>query len=118
MHANGDILTTLFRNTWNYSGFIMADYLNIQKLYVTRTVQTGVLDKAMYSAATALTAGVDMAFLDPSYGAWRLATALQAQLITPGDIDRAAGNILAAEFAAGLFDGQLPDPAARTNIYR
>ena len=72
----------------------------------------------MQGAAAALTAGIDMGFLDASYSPSILQSAINTQRITPNDVNRAAGNILAAKFAAGLFDGQLPDPAARPNIYR
>lgn len=41
---------------------------------------------------------------------------MAAGTIPLADVDRAAGNILRAKFAAGLFDGQLPDPAQRPLI--
>lgn len=52
----------------------------------------------------------------PAYDASVIEPAVAAGTIPLSDVDRAAGNILRAKFAAGLFDGQLPDPAQRPLI--
>ena len=112
MHANVDIMKHLFRETWNYTGFFHSDYGNIGALTNSRLAAN-----ATMAAALALAAGVDQAFCDGAYYPGNLLPALAAGIIPQADLDRAAYNVLAAKFAAGLFDGALPDPARRPLIY-
>lgn len=111
MHANSEVMTDLFRGAWNYSGFFHSDYQNIAAL-VAAHVAGSVTD----AAALAIAAGVDQAFLDAAYSAGVLLPALASGAISTADVDRAAGAVLAAKFAAGLFDGQLPEPGAAATI--
>lgn len=112
MHANGDVHMTLFRGEWNYSGFVHSDWGNIRFLSNTHLCAN---DTACGSLAVA--AGVDQAFVDSPFYPGNIAAGIADGSIKLADVDRAAGNILAAKFAAGLFDGALPDPANRPVIY-
>jgi beta-glucosidase-like glycosyl hydrolase len=69
------------------------------------------------AAALAISAGMDQAFCDSAFFPGTLNPALAAGTIAQADVDRAVYNVLAQKFAAGLFDGQLPDPANRGRIY-
>ena len=111
MHANYDILTTLFRESWNWTGFVHSDYGNIGALVSTRLAANETA-----AAALALHAGLDQAFMDSSFSPAVLVPAVKAGVVPEADVDRAASKILQAKFAAGLFDGALPDPAQRANI--
>jgi beta-glucosidase-like glycosyl hydrolase len=111
MHANGAIFTDLFRGRWNYSGFVHSDYGNIGALVNTRTAANGTM-----AAGLALRAGLDQAFMDGAFSTSILTAGVATGEINENDIERAASKILQAKFAAGLFDGQLPDPSARPNI--
>jgi len=112
MHANVDIMKHLFREEWNYAGFFHSDYGNIGALTNSRLAAN-----ATMAAALALGAGVDQAFCDGAYYPGIILPALAAGIIPQADLDRAVFNVLAAKFAAGLFDGALPDPARRPLIY-
>ena len=112
MHANVDVFKHLFREQWNYSGLVHSDYGNIGALTNTRLASN-----QSAAAALALAAGVDQAFCDGSYYPSVLLPALASGQVSRADFERAAYNILAAKFAAGLFDGALPDPAQRPLIY-
>jgi beta-glucosidase len=111
MHANADVHMELFRREWDYKGFVHSDWGNIRFLSNTHLSlnDTG-------SAKLALEGGIDQAFCDSPYYPGVLEPAVAAGTINISDVDRATYNILAAKFAAGLFDGALPDPTRRNLI--
>ena len=102
----------VFRELWNYTGFVHSDYGNIGALTNTHLAANSTM-----AAALALRAGVDQAFCDGAYFPGNLLPGLASGAIAQSDFNRATYNILAAKFAAGLFDGVLPDPARRPLIY-
>ena len=112
MHANPLIHKTLFKEAWGFAGFVHSDYGNIGALTATRLAAN-----ATGAAALALAAGVDQAFCDDAFSPGVLLPGLVSGAIARADFERAVGNVLAAKFAAGLFDGALPDPARRPLIY-
>ena len=116
MHAGGWTerggVFALFRNAWNYSGFVHSDYGNVGALINTRLCNT-----STGAAALALRGGVDQAFCDGTLGPDVLLPALASGAVSRDDFERAVRNILTAKFAAGLFDGALPDPSRRPLIY-
>ena len=111
MHANHDIMNDLFRVAWNYSGFCHSDYGNVGAL-----TNAHVASNQTMAAALALHAGVDQTFCDSSYSVGVLGPAIDKGIVPLADLDRATYNILTAKFAAGLFDGVLPDPARAPTI--
>jgi beta-glucosidase-like glycosyl hydrolase len=110
--ARGGIFQDLFRGAWNYTGFVHSDWGNIGFLTNTRMAAN-----ATGAAALAMRGGVDQAFCDGTYSPGVLAPALASGAIPRADFERAVRNVLSAKFAAGLFDGALPDPARRGLIY-
>ena len=112
MHANAGIMRNLFRTRLNYTGFFASDMGNIGAL-----VNAHVASNVTAAAALALSSGMDQAFCDSAFSAGVLVPAVAAGTVPLTDIDRAAGQVLQAKFAAGLFDGALPDPARRPLIY-
>jgi beta-glucosidase len=59
MHANAGVIGTLFRQAWNYSGFVHSDYGNIGALQSAH-----IAANITQAAAIALSAGVDQDFMD------------------------------------------------------
>jgi beta-glucosidase len=116
MHAGGWTerggVFALFRSAWNYSGFVHSDWGNIGFLQNTR-----LCNSTTGAAALALAGGVDQAFCDSTLGPSVLLPALASGAIPRAHFERAVRGILSAKFAAGLFDGALPDPSRRPNIY-
>jgi beta-glucosidase len=76
MHANYDILTTLFREQWGWSGFVHSDYGNIGALVSTRLAANETA-----AAALALHAGLDQAFMDSSFSPGVLLPAVKAGIV-------------------------------------
>ena len=110
--ARGGVFQQLFRGAWNYTGLVHSDWGNIGFLTNTRMASN-----STGAAALALHGGVDQAFCDNTYAPGVLLPALASGAVARADFDRAVRNVLAAKFAAGLFDGALPDPARRPLIY-
>jgi len=112
MHMNSPIMKDLFRGTFNYKGFFGSDYGNVGSLQSAR-----VASNLTQAAALAISAGVDNSFCDSAYYSSVIEPAVQSGEILLADVDRAVSMTLQSKFAAGLFDGALPDPANRINIY-
>ena len=112
MHMNSPIMKDLFRGTLNYKGFFGSDYGNIGSLQNAR-----VAANVTQAASLALAAGVDNSFCDSAYYNSVIEPGIQSGEIVMADVDRAVAMTLQSKFAAGLFDGALPDPANRVNIY-
>ena len=116
MHAGGWTerggVFSLFRSAWNFTGFVHSDDGNIGALTHTRLCNSSV-----GAAALALRGGVDQAFCDGTLGPDVLLPALASGAVSRDDFERAVRNVLTAKFAAGLFDGALPDPSRRPLIF-
>ena len=112
-HSNRWLLTEVWRGKFgaNHS-FTASDQDDVTRLYVNgRGLGFGVAPDCLHAGAMALNAGLDSAL---GYGCFQsLTQALEQGLIDMAALDRAAGNVLRAKFAAGLFDGHAySDPAA------
>jgi len=95
--ANEDLLQRRLREDWAFKGFVVSDcdaVHDLTKFHHYRPDDT-------HSSAAALKAGVDLN-CGRTYGALR--QALDAGLITMGDIDRALRRLLTARFALGTVD--------------
>lgn len=112
MHANAGVMTALFRGQWGFKGFFGADYGNVGALQSAR-----VAANITQAAALALSAGVDTTFCDTAYTYGVVGPAVASGEMALADVDRAVSVTLAQKFAAGLFDGALPDAANRSAIY-
>ena len=112
MHMNAPIMKTLFRGQWGYKGFFGSDWGNIGFLQNAR-----VAANLTQAAALAISSGVDQSFCDNAYYTGVIEPAVASGEIQLADVDRAVAATLTQKFAAGLFDGALPDPANRTKIY-
>eukprot|EP00759_Apiculatamorpha_spiralis_P003137 PhF_6_TR11529/c0_g1_i1/m.18475/K05349/bglX; beta-glucosidase len=111
MHANKEIFQDLFRGRWNYTGLVHSDDGNIDQLTNTRTCAN-----MTQCASLALPAGVDQQFGGVAYSPDVLLPAVANGVVSETDITVSAGRVLQQKFAAGLFDGALPDPKNRPNI--
>jgi beta-glucosidase len=112
MHMHSPIMKDLFRGTFGYKGFFGSDWQNINFLQ-----NAHVAANLTQAAALAISAGVDNSFCDSAYYNGIIEPALQSGEISITDVDRAVAMTLQSKFAAGLFDGVLPDPTNRVNIY-
>jgi beta-xylosidase len=98
--ADADLLTVLLRDTWGFTGTVVADYFGIAFLRLLH----GVADDWGDAAALALTAGVDVelptvkTFGDP------LIEAVTSGRLDEAVIDRALRRVLAQKVELGLLD--------------
>ena len=111
---NGDELTGVLREAWNFDGFVMSDW------------------GALHSTAAAANAGLDMEMpgassetnptpIDQLFGSYfnsKLKAAVQSGAVSEATLDTMVRNILTAMFRVGLFDHPLPTPASAkdTNV--
>jgi beta-glucosidase len=116
-HANHWLLTSVWRGLFgaNHS-FIASDQSDVSRLYInSKGNGYGVAADCLSAGALALNAGLDSALGFDCFK--NLTTALHQGLIEPSTLDRAAGNVLRAKFAAGLFDGHAySTPGAASKI--
>ncbi|MCU1473201.1 glycoside hydrolase family 3 N-terminal domain-containing protein [Amnibacterium sp.] len=109
--ANGELLTGLLRDTWGFTGTVVADYFGIGFLKLLH----GVAGTWGDAARLALTAGVDVelpgpkAFLDP------LIDEVASGRLDEAVIDRALTRVLRQKLDLGLLEpGWDPRPEALT----
>jgi beta-xylosidase len=120
--ANEDLLTGLLRDTWGFTGTVVADYFAIGFLQTAHAVAADEAD----AARQALTAGVDVELPTVHAYGQRLIDAVERSDISEDYIDRAVTRVLIQKCELGLLDpdwspvppalqpastGVLPDPA-------
>jgi beta-xylosidase len=106
--ANHELLTGLLRDTWGFTGTVVADYFGITFL---RTLH-GAAATDGQAAVAALSAGVDVELPTVSAYSEPLAAEVQAGRIEIAVIDTALRRVLQQKLALGLLDPDwdpLPD---------
>lgn len=107
------LINDVMRNAFGFGdGVVLTDDNNIINL-----VQWGVANNATHAAARALAATVDLDLQGgtdaTALGYTNLAQCLASGLVTRSQIEVAASRVLAAKFAAGLFDQPAVAPEVR-----
>jgi beta-glucosidase len=93
--GNPELLQTILRRDWGFSGFVMSDGFaldNLRRLTGT-TGAAGILG---------VRSGVDMGLWDDAFRT--LADSVRAGKLDEREIDRAVANVLRVKFELGLFD--------------
>ncbi|WP_329460364.1 beta-glucosidase family protein [Streptomyces sp. NBC_01497] len=98
--ADGALLTGLLRDTWGFSGTVVADYFGVEFL---RTLH-GVAADDGDAAATALTAGVDVELPTVKTFGAPLREALASGRLPQETVDRALTRVLTQKAELGLLD--------------
>jgi beta-glucosidase-like glycosyl hydrolase len=105
--ASRRLLTEILRDELGFDGFVVADYGAVSFLHQFN----GVAADAAEAAALALRAGLDVEL--PAAAAFlQLPEAIERDLVSETDVDRAVGRVLAAKFRLGLFEQPYVDPDA------
>ena len=102
--ANQWLLQEVLRNSWNFKGVVFSDLNAVNAIYATQHVAADPTE----AAALALKAGVDIDLGGYNYGGF-LKEALQRDLVTEADIDRAVRHVLQLKFDLGLFENPYVD---------
>src|SRR2546428_4372907 len=107
-HANRWLVTSLLREEWKFSGFVVSDWTGVEDLR-----NHGVAGSRADAGKVALEAGVDM---DMVSGIYRedLPALVRAGRIPMATVDAAVRRVLAAKRALGLFD----DPYRGSSVER
>jgi beta-glucosidase len=103
--ASKKMLTGLLRDEMGFSGFVVSDYISIDRLVepfrVAATFEEG--------GVKALNAGLDVEYPRPRGFTHAMKDAVASGNLDPARIDRAAAGVLRAKFALGLFENPFPD---------
>jgi beta-glucosidase len=111
--ANSFLLQEVLREQWGFTGFVYSDLGSIEGIAGTHRAAPDV----KHAAAMALRAGVDADLGGNAYGR-HLMKALEEQLITMEEIDRAVSHILRLKFEMGLFENPYVEPAQAASVVR
>ncbi|MFI9175653.1 beta-xylosidase/alpha-l-arabinosidase [Streptomyces lincolnensis] len=111
--ADPGLLTELLRDSWGFTGTVVADYFGIGFLQT----QHRVAGSEAEAAHVALTAGVDVELPTLKCYGRPLLDAIRAGEVPEALIDRAARRVLLQKCELGLLDeGWEPEPATRINL--
>jgi beta-xylosidase len=107
--SDSALLTTLLRDTWGFTGTVVADYFGIAFLHLLH----GVAGSWGEAAALALGAGVDVELPTVKTFGEPLLAAVAAGALDEALVDRALRRVLAQKVELGLLDpGYSPAPAS------
>jgi beta-glucosidase len=104
------LLTGVLKQEWGFRGFVVSDWGSVEHLVAHR-----VAEDRRDAARQSFLAGVDMDMCTNTY-ADHVGALVQAGAIPRERLDDGVGRILAAKFAAGLFEAPAPDAAASAAV--
>jgi beta-glucosidase len=109
-HAHRRYLTQLIRRTWNFQGFFVSDWLDIQRLFSVHRIAATEKE----ADRIAVLAGLDMHIHGPGFFD-NVKESVDQGSIPMARIDDAARKILYAKFQLGLFENRYVDPTQVAN---
>jgi beta-glucosidase len=106
-HSNKKLMTDLIRNKWDFKGFYVSDWLDIERLETIHRVASN-FKQAVYLAVDA---GIDMHMHGPNF------PELVVELVNEGKLSEkrvnyACSKILEAKFKLGLFENRFVDESS------
>lgn len=105
-HADDQLLTRELRGAWGFQGFVISDWLDIERLHSVHRVA----DTRRDADRLAVLAGVDMHMHGGSFFE-NVVAEVRGGRIPVERIDDAVGKILFAKFQLGLFERRYADEA-------
>lgn len=110
-HSNAYLMQDILRKEWKFDGYIVSDWMDIERLHdYHRVAET--LDEAFYLSVAA---GMDMHMHGPDFMEGILKAVEQGRL-TEKRIDESVRKILTAKFKLGLFENPYFDEARSKEI--
>ncbi len=109
-HGNSWLLKDLLRDELGFDGFVVSDWMDIERLYAMHHWAPDSTEAFIRSVE----AGIDMHMQGDNYFE-AVIGAVKAGRIPMRRIDEAAGKILEMKFAVGLFEAPMPSMAPLEN---
>jgi beta-glucosidase len=110
-HGNRFLLTEVLRDEWDFQGFVVSDWLDVERLKTYhRTART--FKEAVFQSVDA---GMDMHMHGPKF-LMPLSRLVRQGRIPESRIDAAVRPILLAKFRLGLFENALVDESAAKEL--
>lgn len=103
-HMNTWLMTDLFRNKWNFEGFFVSDWKDIERIDDLHNVASNLKEASLF----AVRAGMDMHMHGPKFP--EAIIALVEEGVLPLErVNEACEKILTAKFKLGLFENRTVD---------
>ena len=103
-HMNTWLMTDLFRNKWNFEGFFVSDWMDIERIDDLHNVASNLKEASLF----AVRAGMDMHMHGPKFP--KAIIALVEEGVLPLErVNEACEKILTAKFKLGLFENRTVD---------
>ena len=109
-HKNKFLLTDILRNEWGFEGFVVSDWMDIERIYDLHYAADG-YDSAFVQSVKA---GMDMHMHGPKF-LESVQKSVESGALPEKFIDRAVRKILYAKFMLGLFEEPIRDEKAAQN---
>lgn len=111
-HANHWLLNEVLRDEWGFEGFVVSDWMDIERLHSEQKVA-----KTQKEAAKlAVNAGVDMHMHGPKFFE-RLLELVNEGKVPEETVTNACRKILETKFLLGLFEDPFVDPEESAEIF-
>ena len=98
-HANKFLMNELLRDKWNYKGFYISDFMDIERLALVHKIAAN-QKEAVYET---ITAGMDMHMHGPGFMEAVLQL-IKEKRLPENRIDESVSKILESKFCLGLFE--------------
>lgn len=103
-HGNKYLMTELLRNQWHFDGFVVSDWMDIERMHDYHTVAETLKDVFRIS----VDAGMGMHMHGPGFYE-AIIECVKEGSISKKQIDKAVSKILEAKFRLGLFENPYVD---------
>ena len=103
-HMNTWLMTDLFRNKWNFEGFFVSDWMDIERIDDLHNVASNLKEASLF----AVKAGMDMHMHGPKFPEAIIALVEEGALPLER-VNEACEKILTAKFKLGLFENRTVD---------
>ena len=107
-HANYHLLTEVLKQEWQFDGFTVSDWQDIERLHT----RDHVAETPKEAVRMAVMAGIDMSMVPLDFSFYTLLLELVGENAVPvARIDDAVRRILRVKYLVGLFENPYPDPS-------
>lgn len=110
-HSNKYLMTDLLRDEWKFDGYIVSDWMDIERLHDYHRVTESYADAFVLSVQS----GMDMHMHGPDFME-ALLEAVKDGRLTEKRIDQSVRRILTAKFKLGLFENPYFDEAKSKDL--